>query len=262
MADYTTTTNAGLPGWLQPYAQGYINRAQATADQPYQQYTGQRVADLNPYQTQGLDAQAQRAMSGSPVMSAANQTLTNTINGGYLQGNPYLDQQISAAQGDLTRSWNNVQKPAWDTAMQRSGSFGNTGVMQANADAQNTLQQNLGRIGSDMRFSAYNAERGYQNGALGLAPSYAANDYNDINQLQNAGKTYQNQNQSLLDANYQQYLDSRNYPNQQLDTFGNALGKLNWGGQTSQTTPGPSTGSQLLGGALVGSSLYNLLFKP
>jgi hypothetical protein len=261
VADYTSTTNVGLPSWLQPQAAGYINRAQAVADTPYQAYTGQRVAGMTDWQQQGLQAQAQRGMSGSATMNAANNTLTNTLNGGFLNANPYLDQAVSNAQGDLTKSWNNVQKPAWEKAMQGSGSFGNSGVMQANASGQDTLQQNLGRISTDMRGAAYNQERGYMNSALGLAPSYAQNDYNDINAVQSAGAAYQKQNQAELDNGYQQYLDARNYPQQQLDNFGNALGRVNFGQQSSQTQPGPSTGAQVAGGAVTGAALYNLLFR-
>lgn len=255
----TTTQNSGLPDYAQGYGLGYLQRAQQVADSPYQAYTGQRVADFAPWQQQAFQAQAQRAMSGSPVMNAANSQLTNTINGGNLNGNPYLQSQIDQAQGDLVRQWNNVQKPAWDTAMQRSGSFGNSGVAQAQAMAQEGLGRNLGLIDSNMRFNNYNAERGYQQQALGMAPTFAQQDYNDISQLQQAGAAYQGQNQKLLDSGYQQYLDSRNYPAQQLDIFGNALGRINGNVQTT-TQPGTSTGAQVIGGLTAGAGLYNLLF--
>lgn len=262
MADTVTTNSIGLPDWAVPYAQGYLGRAQQVSDMPYQQYTGQRVADMTPWQQQGLQAQAQRAMSGSPVMNAANQQLTNTINGGNLQPNPYLQSQIDAAQGDLIRGWNNVQKPQWDTAMQRSGAYGNSGVAQANAMSQDSLQRNLGEIGQNMRYQNYATERGYQQQALGMAPTFAQQDYNDISQLQQAGTAYQNQNQKVLDNAYQQFLDSRNYPQQQLDSFGSALGRIT-GNSSTQTTPGTSAASSLFGGLAVGSGLYNLLFgKP
>ena len=340
MADLTTTSNVGLPDWLQPQAAGYINRAQAVADTPYQAYTGQRVAGMTDWQQQGLQAQAQRGMSGSGVMNAANQALPGMFNptgqaaanpygyaqttqGGaqvtaqanpYAGSNPYLQQNIDAATGDVTRAWNNVQKPAWDTAMQSSGSFGNSGVMLANQNAQSDMQRNLGTMASGMRMqdytqqqqlgeaaanrnlqaqqynsglgesaanrymqnSQFNAGQGEQYAtrqdsmygqgqsralsALGLAPSYAQNDYNDITAMQNAGKAYQTQNQAMLDSGYQQYMDAQNYPQKQLDTFGNALGKLNWGSQGSSTTPGASTGAQVAGGAVTGAALYNLLF--
>lgn len=312
MADVTTVANSGMPNWAVPYGQGYLQRAQQVADSPYQAYMGQRTADMTPWQEQGLQAQAQRAMGGSPVMNAANQALPGMFQGGgqaaqngygpvqaqanpYAGSNPYLTQQIDAAQGDVVRNWNNVQKPQWDTAMQRSGSFGNSGVMQANQMAQSDMQRNLGNISSGMRMQDYTqqqqlgesaANRNLQAGqfnatmgenyagrqdsmfnqgqgralsALGMAPSFAQQDYNDINQLQGAGAQYQGQNQKLLDNNYAQFLDSRNYPQQQLDAFGGALGRIN-GNTTTQTSPGTSTGAQIVGGLTAGAGLYNLLF--
>jgi hypothetical protein len=312
MADITTTSTSGMPSWVQPYASGFLQRAQTVADSPYQAFTGQRVADMAPWQQQGLQAQAQRAMSGSPVMNQANAGLTNMMQGGgtaaanaygpvqaqanpYAGSNPYLQQSIDSAMGDVTRNWNNVQKPQWDTAMQRSGSFGNSGVAQANQMAQSDMQRNMGNIASGMRMQDYTqqqqlgesaANRNLQAGqfnatmgenfagrqdsmfnqgqgralsALGMAPQYAQQDYNDISQLQQAGAAYQGQNQKLLDNQYAQFLESRQYPQQQLDIMGNALGRSY--GQTNTTTqPGPSTGSQLVGGALTGAGLYNLLF--
>ena len=312
MADVTTTQNSGLPSWAQPYGQGYLQRAQQVADSPYQAYTQPRVADMAPWQQQGLQAQAQRAMSGSPVMNAANQALPQMFQGGgqatanaygpvqaqanpYAGSNPYLGQQIDAAMGDVTRNWNNVQKPQWDTAMQRSGSFGNSGVMQANQMAQSDMQRNLGQIASGMRFndytqqqqlgesaanralqagqfnagmgeqfagrqdSMYNQGQGRALSALGMAPQFAQQDYNDISQLQQAGAAYQGQNQRQLDNAYAQFLDSRQYPQQQLDVLGNALGRIQGNVQT-QTSPGTSTGANLVGGLATGAGLYNLLF--
>lgn len=312
MADTTTTQNIGLPAFATPYAQGYLQRAQQVADSPYQAYTGQRVADFAPWQQQAYQAQAQRAMSGSPVMNAANQALPGMFNGGgqaaqnqygpvtpqanpYAGNNPYLQEQIGMAQGDVIRSWNAVQKPQWDASMQRSGSFGNSGIAQAQAMAQSDMQRNLANIAQNMRFQDYTqqqqlgesaANRALQAGqfnatmgenyagrqdsmynqgqsralsALGMAPTFAQQDYNDINQLQQAGAAYQDQNQKLLDGGYQQFLDSRNFPQQQLDIFGNALGRIQ--GNTSTTTsPGTSTAAKIIGGITAGTGLYNLLF--
>ena len=261
MADVTTTSSSSYPDWAQPYALGFLQRAQQVTDTPYQQYQGPLVADMNQYQTQALGGIANRAVQGSPVMSAGSQTLQNTLNGSYLNGNPYLQSQIDSAQGDLVRQWNNVAKPQWDTSMQQSGSFGNSGVAQAQAMAQEGLQRQLGNIDTTMRSNAYNTERGYQNSAMSLAPTYANQDYTDLNNLLTAGNQYQTQNQNQATAGYQQYLDARNYPTSQLQAFGSALGSA-VGNQGTQTTtqPGASTGSQIVGGALTGAGLYNLLF--
>jgi hypothetical protein len=285
MAEATTSTQ--YPDWASPYASGFLERAKQVTDQPYQQYVGGRVAEMAPWQQQGLQAQAARGMQGSPLMSGANQALqgqfTNpgqgaTVNPYAGVGNPYLTQQIDAAQGDLARNWNQVAAPQWASKAQGSGSFGNSGVASAQALAMEGLQRNMGGIGQNMRFqdytqqqnlaeqyagrndSMYNANQGRQLSALGMAPTFAQQDYNDINQLKSAGAEYQGQQQKVMDAGYQQYLDARQYPQQQLGVFGQALGQaVGNQGTTTQTQPGASGASQLFGGAILGSQLYNLL---
>jgi hypothetical protein len=255
---YTTATT--MPSWVQPFASGYLGRAQEVADMQYQPYQGPTVAGFNPFQTSAYQGIADRASSGNPVMNAAGQQAQQMIGGQYLQGNPYLQSQIDQAQGDVVRNWNNVQKPAWDTAMSNSGSYGNAGVAQVNQQAQSDMQRNLGQISSNMRFQNYDQERGRQMQAMGMAPMFAANDYNDLNQLAGAGQQIQQQDQRGLDDSYRRFLESRNYPREQLDVMRNALGGVNFGSNTTQTSPGTSTGASVLGGALTGAQLWKLLF--
>jgi hypothetical protein len=255
---YTTATT--MPSWVQPFASGYLDRAQQVADMPYQQYTGSTVAGFNPFQNAAYQGIADRATAGNPVMNAASQQAQQTIGGGYLNGNPYLQSQIDQAQGDVVRNWNNVQKPAWDTAMSNSGSFGNAGLAQMAQQGQSDMQRNLGQISSNMRFQNYDQERGRQMQAMGMAPTFAASDYNDLNQLNMAGQQVQQQDQRYLDDSYRRFTESRNYPQQQLDVMRNALGGVNFGSNTTQTAPGTSPLASLVGGALTGSQLWNALF--
>lgn len=256
MASYTTT-NAPLP-YLEPYLQDFYARAQDVSNTAYQQSPGTYVGP-NPYLTAGWEATANRALQGSPTMGAANQTLQQTLSGGYLNANPYLDQSVANAQGDLVNAWNQVQAPQWDMAMRNSGSFGNTGVAQSAAFGANTLQQQLGRVATDMRGNAYNTERGYMQQALGLAPQYAQQDYADANALLNVGAQAQGFNQAQQNQNQQWFTEAQQYPQQQLSFYGNALG-VGGGGTSTQTAPDPSTASQVIGGALTGSQLLELLF--
>lgn len=259
MAQYTTTS-APLP-WLEPYLQDAMGRAQQVANTPYQQSPGTYTGP-NAYLQAGWDATANRALQGSPTMNAANQTLQNTLSGGFLNGNPYLDQQVSAAQGDLINAWNQVSKPQWDMAMQGSGSFGNTGVAQSAGFGADSLQRNLGRVASDMRFNAYNTERGFQNSALGMAPTYAQQDYNDANALLQVGGQAQAFDQARQNQNQQWFQEAQQFPQQQLNNYLAALG-INAGGTQTTTQPDPSKASQVIGGALTGASLLDLLFgKP
>lgn len=251
-----STSNAPLP-YVEPYLQDLLSRQQEVANTPYQQ-SPNAVAQANPYLTAGWDAVANRAIQGSPVMSAANQTMQQTLNGGFLNSNPYLQSQIDAAQGDLARNFNLVNKPSWDTRMAQSGGF-NSGVAEAAQSDYGNLAQNMGRIGSDMRFNAYNTERGYQNQAMGLAPTYAQQDYNDANALLNVGGQRQAFDQATADQNLIWFSESQAYPQNKLNDYAKMIGVGASSGSTQQQ-PSPSTASSVLGGAMTGIGLYNLLF--
>ena len=371
-----STTNAPLP-WMEDYLRDFTKRAQEVANTAYEQSPGTYTGPNDLLQS-GWQMTANRAMQGSPEMSAARRQLTNTINGGFMgrqatmgpgpqmnpfmnagnpyagqmnpfagvrneaanvanpyasMNNPYLNDAINNAQGDLARNYNLVNKPAWDKAMQQSGSFGNSGVAEMAQNDRNDLMKNMGRIGNDMRMSAYglganlaesqagrqfqagnqlqqnlygagsqqmqnlygfgqqqmqnlygagnqfaqnqfnagqdwagrqdamgNLERGYQQSAMGLAPTFANQDYTDLNNLMNAGAQQQGFNQAFQNQQQQFFDQRRMYPQQMLDNYGRAL-MGNVGGTQTQQVPDPSTGSQLLGGALTGAGLYNLLFK-
>jgi hypothetical protein len=287
MADITTTNSNSYPDWAAPYASGFLQRAQQVTDQPYQAYQGGRVAGMAPWQEQGLQAQASRAMQGSPIMSGANTALqgffgnpgqgaTQNPYGNVSAGqnpmmgmnNPYLTQQIDSAQGDLARNWNQVAAPQWAQQGQSSNMRFQDYTQQQQLQEANlnrglqaqTTNAGLGESYAGRNDSMYGQGQNRQLSALGMAPQFAQQDYTDISKLQDAGQQYQAQNQRQLDAGYQQYLDARQYPQQQLDVFGRALGQAvgNQGTQTS-TSPGASGASQLVGGALTGSMLYNLL---
>lgn len=303
-----STTNAPLP-WQEDYLKDFTARAQEVANTPYQQGPGSYTGP-NALLTGGWQATANRAQQGSATMSAADQQLQNTINGGGLgrqatmnpyanaanpyanMDNPYLSQNIANAQGDLTSAYNSVNVPQWAKAMQSSGSFGNSGVSEYAAMDANNLQKNLGRIGSDMRGAAYNQaagfaenaanrmygagqqyagsqdaitsqERSLQQSAMGMAPTFANQDYTDLNALLNAGQQAQGFDSAAQAQQQQWFQDDRNYPQQQLTNYGNALG-VGQGGTQTQTTPDPSQASQVIGGGMTGLALYNLLFgsKP
>jgi hypothetical protein len=177
------STTSGPPEWAVPFFQNFAQRAQQTADLPYQPYSGATVSQLNSYQTAGLDAAAARAMQGSPVTNAASGELQRTLSGGYLNGNPYLDGVVNKAQGDVIRNYNDVAKPALESAMVRSGSFGNSGLQQMQGAQQQQLQDSLGNISTQIRGTDYANERNRMQGAVGMAPSIANQDYTDAQAL-------------------------------------------------------------------------------
>ena len=75
------------------------------------------------------------------------------------QNNPYLQQNIDSAMGDITRNYNNVQKPAMESAMANSGSFGNAGLGQMQGEQQRQLAQTMGNTANQMRGDDYNRQQ-------------------------------------------------------------------------------------------------------
>jgi hypothetical protein len=255
----TESTTSGPPEWVRPYFEQFAQRAQQVSDLPYQPYSGATVAQLNPYQTAGLNATAARAMQGSPVTNAAAGELTKTLSGGYLNANPYLNATVDQAQGDVIRNYNNVVKPATESAMVRSGSFGNSGLQQVQDSQQRNLLDSLGNISTQIRGTDYANERNRMQGAIGMAPSIANQDYTDAQALLQAGGAYQNQDQANLSDTYQRFLEARNYPKEQLATQGMGLG-VNYG--QTVTGPGANKTGGMLGGGLAGAQLGGMVGGP
>jgi hypothetical protein len=131
------------------------------------------------------------------------------------QSNPYLESSIDKAQGDVVRNYNMTTQPAYNSAMVKSGSFGNSGVEQMNANAQKNLQGSLGDISTSMRGQDYESQKNMyqwdqgfnrslyndaysQNmnnlttgvGLLGTMAGYNANDLANANNIQNTPLNY------------------------------------------------------------------------
>lgn len=253
-----STSTTSSPEWVQPYQMGYLDQAQNVASTPYQGYGGNTVADMNGIQQQAIQGTAQRAASGSADMNAGSNTLQNTLNGNYLNSNPYIDQAVNAAQDNTVRNYNLAIAPQMDHLMASSGSFGNSGVQQMQGEAQRQLGQTLSNTASSMYGQNYANERQNQQSAMSLAPTYANQDYTDLNAMQSAGNALQTQNQNQITGNYQQWQNAQNYPKSQLDVMGNALSH-SLGQQTTTTQPGVSTAAGVAGGALTAAQIWNLL---
>lgn len=246
-SDSTTST---VPDWARPYVENYMGKAQQVAALPYTPYEGQTVAQLNPYQTDALDATARRATEGSPVNDAASAELQKTLGGGYLNNNPHMSAMVDQAQGDVIRNYERAIMPQIDALDARSGSFGNSGVHHVLGESRYQLGQTLGDISTSLRGADYAAERGRMQGAVGMAPTIANQDYVDANALLGAGGAYHAQEQANLTDDFNRFNEARQYPQQQLDTLGKGVG-LNFGATT--TGPGANPWAQ---GAGAGLALY------
>ncbi len=252
--------------WQQPYQQNYLDRAQNLGGAGYTPFGQSTTAAANPWQTSAWERTYNRGMQGAPEVSAGRDQLTSTIQGGgfssnpYLQGeNPFLQSTIDSTLGDITRNYNQTVRPAMGTAQARSGSFGNSGLAETQANQERNLASELGRASSNLRYGdyqnrsqLYDNERNRQVSATSQAPAFANADYVDLQAMQTAGNSLQNQQQNELTGNFNQYLDSREWPFRTLGAQGQAMGA---GGGQAAATYGQAKGANALGGALAGSML-------
>ena len=291
------------------YMKQYLNKSFSVANTPYQAYSGQTVAQFDPYQKQAISGQAQRAANGSPLVDQAKDFTSGVMGGQYNvqpgqstvaqnpymgANNPYLQDSISNAQNDVVQSYNLTQAPADVASARRSGSFGNSGLAEANAYNQSNLQKNLGNISTNMRMQDYTQQQqlaesdvGRQfaanqsdltrsndaqkfNSTLGMTAAnqsvgLANNDYTDLNQLYNAGTLNQTQNQTNLTDKYNQWATKQNYPLNQAQIMGAALGNTGSNAQLYQQQQQyndqnqANSGANSVGYGLLGAQLGNAI---
>ena len=175
------------------------------------------------------------------------------------QDNPYLQQNIDKAQGDLVRNYNLTTQPAYNSAMVRSGSFGNAGVQQMNENAQKNLQGSLGDVSNSMRMQDYNNQQNMyrwdnefnrslyndaysQNmnnlttgvGLLGTLAGYNSNDLTNANNIQNTPMNYWSQFSNAANGLGQGYGTTTSNVGSSSSPFTSALG----GAQLGQAAMG------------------------
>ena len=251
------------------YMNNLAANAQKVGGTGYTPFGQSTQVEANPWQQQSWQNTYNRGMQGAQEVSDARTQLQSTINGGGFQSNPflsqsnpYLTQSIDSAMGDMTRNYNLAVKPQTEAAMVNSGSFGNSGVMEMQGEQQRQLAQEMGRTASNMRFADYQQqagmytdERNRQMQAVSNAPSFANVDYTDLQAMQQAGNAMQGQNQSERTANYNQYLDAREWPFRTLGAQASAMGTGNVSAATYQQQPQANTGANMMGGALAGAQI-------
>ena len=213
-----STTVQSIPTELKPLATRYTQQAINLSNTPYQAYTGNRVADLNTTQGQGIQAITDRAVGGSATMNNAESNLNQMMNGGK---NPYLEDMVGNAMKQIGGQVNS----------QFGGSnYGTT----AN---QETLANSLGNTATSMYGNAYNTDQANRLSAIGMAPTFGNQAYTDASQLLNAGQIQQDQAQKGLDVGYQDYLAAQNDPYKKLAAEAGIFGS-NLGGTSTTTSSG------------------------
>lgn len=127
------------------------------------------TATQNPYGNVAAGQNTNTVNAGWNASQITPGQNTNTVSAGsnaYAGSNPYLQANIDAALGDVTRSYKNTVMPQQTNAVVGSGSFGNSGVQQVQAEQERQLAEQLGNVASSMRMQDYTQQQGLAENAL------------------------------------------------------------------------------------------------
>lgn len=234
----TQTSQTGIDPMLKPYITYGLNEAQNLyqSNTP-EYYQGQMYVSPSEQTSQALQANTNRAIAGNPLLPAAQQQQQDVISGQYLNSNPYFNQALGAAsQGAQTSYYDAIKQAQGGASM--AGRYG-SGV---SADIQNraatTMANTLANKYGDLAYQNYNAERAMQNAAATNAPTLAAADYNDINQLLKSGQAMEGYQQKALDADINKFNYEQNLPYSKLSTYLGSVYGAPQGSVTQSTTSG------------------------
>ena len=268
----------GLPAWALPYAQDTLAKQQALSNRPYEAYEAPRIAGFSPLQIQAKDAAAGMETSGATGTGIGlagmaglgglnNQTFGSAQADQYMT--PYLQNVVDIGKREAQRQ-SGIQGTQQQAQAAQAGAFGGSRDAIMRAERERNLATQMGDIQSQGNQLAYtNAQQQFnadQNrGLQGLQlASNAANTLGtlggqqfqqgmDINKLQSAyGAQEQAMNQQGLSQAYQDFMNQKNYPQQQLGYMANMINGLPLGATTTGTNtrvedPGSPSGMQQLG---------------
>jgi hypothetical protein len=259
----TASPNMATTSNIDPTIQPYLSYGLQEAQKLYQgggpQYYGGQTYVSPSQQTQtGLQALEQRASQGSPLTGAAQGQLQNTIQGGYLQGNPFFQGAFNpaaqAAESKFKETLGSI-----GSAASKAGRYGSGAMSTMQQGASGQFAKTLADTAGGLAYQNYEAERGRQQAATMAAPAMAQADYADIQNMLKAGQMREGytgaQQQADIDKfNFQQTQPQQNLANFLSGVYGNPLGRPQQGG--GAVAPQASGWQNLLGGAATASGIY------
>jgi hypothetical protein len=257
-----TTTTSQIDPTIQPYLGYGLQQAQ----QMYQgggpqYYGGQTYVSPSATTQTGLQALEARAKLGNPLLQSAQNQLQSTVSGDFLGGNPFFQGAFQpAARAAETQFKTTLGDIASKSSM--AGRYGSGAMGSLQDRATGAFGQQLANTAGQLAYQNYADERQRQQQAIGLAPQMAQADYQDIQQLLQAGQMregYQGQQQQadIAKFNFLQNQPQQNLQNYLSLVYGNPLGRV--ASSTTSGTQDTSNLQNLLGLAAVGGGLYKNL---
>ena len=254
----------------------------------FDQFTGPRLADFAPEQQEaftglaalGREGLASTDLGRSPQFFQQAKEKAGLGSLGFTEAdadrlmNPFLRGVTDTAKREAVRQFESTVQPKLRAEAVRAGQFGGSRAAILEAEAQRNLQQQLSDIeerGLATAFEqaqrAFEAEKGRELQSAGLfsqlgeaVPAQAARE---LALLSSVGEAQQAQEQAALNLAERDFIEQREFPLRQLQEFQSLVRGFPFTPSTyqvtTQQTPQPSFGQQLLGTLGTGVGLFGAL---
>ena len=255
---------------------------------PFEQFTGPRLADFAPEQQEaftglaalGREGLASTDLGRSPQFFQQAKEKAGLGSLGFTEAdadrlmNPFLRGVTDTAKREAVRQFEATVQPKIRAEAVRAGQFGGSRAAILEAEAQRNLQQQLSDIeerGLATAFEqaqrAFEAEKGRELQSAGLfsqlgeaVPAQAARE---LALLSSVGEAQQAQEQAALNLAERDFIEQREFPLRQLQEFQSLVRGFPFTPSTyqvtTQQTPQPSFGQQLLGTLGTGVGIFGAL---
>lgn len=253
-----TVTRTELDPVMRPFVQYGLQESTRLYQQPNmpQYYPGQTYVSPSQQTQAALQAAQQRATVGNPLTPVAQQQALNTLQGGYLGGNPFFEGAFRAAtQGAQTAYQDQVQQALSNAS--RAGRYGSGAMGTALDRAGGVFANALTNTAGTLAYQNYADERARQQAMIGAAPTLAQADYEDINKMLQLGQVAEGYQETAIADAVNRFNFAQQAPYQKLQSYLSGAYGAPSGMQVSQPVYRNQFGN-VLGGAITGAALGGL----
>ncbi len=230
----TSTSSTKLPGYINANTENIVSKARTIGDTPYQAYTGQRVADFSPDMLTAMERMRNQGVAGeidqaSGLAGLAGQRASDY--GMFQQGvqqymNPYMQNVVDVERRKAQEAADR-QSAQLSGQAAKMGAFGGSGAaLQQRALTRDTAQQ-LSDIQSQGLNKAYESAANQYNTGItnmlsasgqlgGLGTTRFGQETDLIKNLGTSGDIQRQREQALLDVEYGDFGEKRDYAAKQL----------------------------------------------
>ena len=235
-----TTTIQNRDPWVvqQPYLETGFERAQADVlEKPITQFPASTVVPFAGQTEAGLQAAEALAVGGNPLVDAATQQLTGTLQGDYLNANPFFDAAVSAATRPLVEQYQESILPGIQAGFSGRGRYGSGLQAFQQQRAGEGLERQIGDISSAMAYRNYADERARMLGAVPMAPGMRAAQFMDPAELERIGGVREALAGAELQDQISKFMQPQTAAQDAISNYMRLVSGGQYGGQTTTQQP-------------------------